>query len=220
MAKRKRSWYRFLFVSGVCAGLAGTLYVATAWSWVDQPRVRAHITVLPNGGAQETFIVRLPRDRIVDSGAPTGLPAPWPASAEALSALPAGGQVEQFKLRDVEGEVIGIAARHVYRLDGQAESAWVLHIPARGALFLRHDERTGALDATLQQAGLAAGRAWNGTMTLPRTAGEDAGEVLGGTGEFARQQGSYTETWQLNGADAEGVLRGTVELTTRTVRTP
>lgn len=220
MAKRRFRVYRWLFTVGVLGGLALTLWLAASWSWVEHPRVRAHIDVRQNGGAEEHFVIRLPRDRIVDGGREGGLPGSHPQEVSWPDALREGGHVEQYKLRDREGEVIGVAARHTVR-DGDTEDAgWVLFIPARGTLMLHHVEAGGGLAGALSRAGLRAGNAWTGSLDLERTAGPvdgGRGRVVGGTREFARHTGSYAERWRLTGLDEQGVLRGTIELETLTV---
>ncbi len=211
---------RFVLILGLLFGLLGGLAAATMVEWVDHPRLRAHVSVQPNGGALEQFVIRLPRDRIFDSGAPGGLPARFPADVELPSNLPAGVHIEQFKLRDREGEVIGVAARHTQTLAATTTAAWVLYLPGRGSLMLHHVEPSSGIADELNRRGLSAGTAWNGEVRLQRTAGpavEGRGQVSGGSFEFARHTGSYAETWRLTGIDTEGQLRGTIELDTLTV---
>ncbi len=211
---------RFVLILGLLIGLFGGLAAAALVDWVDHPRLRAHVAVQPNGGALEQFVIRLPSDRVFDSGAPDGLPGRFPADVEMPVEALANGQVEQFKLRDREGEVVGVAARHSQTLEGETSAAWVLYLPGRGSLLLHHVEPSGGLTAELGRRGLVAGAPWTGEVTLRRTdtsAGEGRGEVSGGSFEFARHAGTYTETWRLNGLDEEGRLRGTIELDTLTV---
>lgn len=220
MAKRRFRVYRWLFTVGLLGGAAAALWLATNWSWVEHPRVRAHIDVRQNGGAEEHFVIRLPRDRIVDGGREGGLPAAYPAGVSLPAAVQDAGHVEQFKLRDREGEVVGVAVRHALR-DGDAEDAgWILFLPARGALLLQHAEGGGGLAGALSRAGLRPGNAWTGNLDIQRTAGPvdgGRGRVVGGTREFSRHGGSYAERWRLTGMDEQGVLRGTIELETLTV---
>ncbi|MCC5868898.1 MAG: hypothetical protein JJU27_10320 [Gammaproteobacteria bacterium] len=209
-----------MLLSGLLVGLLGGLAAATLVEWVDHPRMRAHVSVQPNGGALEQFVIRLPRDRIFDSGAADGLPARFPADVELSAGLTGGAHIEQFKLRDREGEVIGVAARHSQTLGATTSAAWILYLPGRGSLLLHHVEPPGGLADELSRRGLRAGTAWNGEVTLRRTvgpAGQGRGQVAGGSFEFARHTGSYGETWRLTGVDVEGRLRGTIELDTLTV---
>lgn len=211
---------RFVLILGLLVGLLGGLAAATLVEWVDHPRLRAHVSVQPNGGALEQFVIRLPRDRIFDSGDLDGLPARFPADVELPTNLPAGVHIEQFKLRDREGEVVGVAARHSQTLEATTTAAWVLYLPGRGSLMLHHVESSSGLVDELTRRGLRAGTAWNGELTLRRTsgpAGDGRGQVSGGSFEFARHTGSYGETWRLTGVDVEGQLRGTIELDTVTV---
>lgn len=218
-----RGFTRLLFILGLLCGCLGLLALVTLVDWVDHPRPRAHVSVLPNEGALEQFVIRLPRDRILDSGHASGLPSRYPADL----VLPAGAlpdlHVEHFKFRDREGEVIGVAARHSQRLDASTHAAWVLYLPGRGSLLLQHSEAGGGLNAELVRRNLRAGTPWDGEFTLQRTAGATPagrGQVRGGSQEFARHGGSYTETWRLTGVDAEGRPRGTIEIDTLTVLQP
>jgi hypothetical protein len=218
-----RGFGRFLLITGLLTGFFGGLALATLVDWVDHPRLRAHVTVQPNGGAQERFVIRLPRDRILDSGSPGGLPAVFPETLKLPDGLLPGGHAEQFKLRDREGEVIGVAARHTELLGGRATAAWVLYLPGRGSVLLEHQESAEGLTGELARRNLVAGRAWEGELTVRRTAGplaDGLGRVVGGSREFSRLGGSYTETWRLTGVDADGGLRGTIEIDTVTVLTP
>ena len=211
---------RFVFVVGVLLGLFGGLAAASMVGWVDHPRLRAHVSVQPNGGAMEQFVIWLPRDRIFDSGALDGLPSRFPADVELPVDTLADGQIEQFKLRDREGEVIGVAARHSQTLGNTTTAAWMLYLPGRGSLLMHHVEDSGGLAQQLSRRGLQAGTSWDGELTLQRTAGasgDERGQVSGGSFEFARHAGSYAETWRLTGVDSQGQLRGTIELETLTV---
>lgn len=220
MASVLRGFARFLLITGLLAGFFGGLALATLVDWVDHPRLRAHVSVQPNGGAQERFIVRLPRDRILDTGAEGGLPGRYPEALDLPEGFPRGVHIEQFKLRDREGEVIGVAARHTQVNGTRADAAWVLYLPGRGSLLLEHREAADGLSRELARRNLRAGTAWEGELTLRRTAGplaEGLGRVIGGSREFARLTGSYSETWRLTGVDAEGRPRGTIEIDTLTV---
>jgi hypothetical protein len=219
MPKVMRGVSRAFLIAGVLVGLGGGLAAATLVNWVEHPRLRAHVTVQTNGGAQESFLIRLPRDRILDSGTLDGLPARFPLDLQLPEGALVRDHVEQFKLRDREGEVIGVASRHTQALAGTTSAAWVLYLPGRGSLLLQHGESRG-LTEQLRARGLRPGAPWNGEITLRRTgAGAGAtGTVRGGSGAFSRHVGTYTETWLVTGVDGEGHLRGTLQLDTLTVR--
>ncbi|ANO50221.1 hypothetical protein [Woeseia oceani] len=112
---------------------------AAAASWV-MPVANPHrepslITVQPNGGNSELFQIHIPDDRIVAGGSSDTTPTPsslvWPDLG-----IPAGLELELFKVRNSEDVVIGLASR--ISVSGQVEPAaveWALHLPARGALY-------------------------------------------------------------------------------------
>ncbi|MFO7285778.1 MAG: hypothetical protein C0P79_002895 [Gammaproteobacteria bacterium] len=206
---------RATFVLGVLLGLAGVLAAARFVPWVGPDRVPSHTTVVSNGGRAETFVIRLPADRIaVAGGEEAGLRAFGAAAAEPGSVL-----VEQFKVRDREGQVIGVAARHRDPMGGASGAAWLLVVPGRGTMLLTGDaEPARALDNALSSAGRRAGEAWSGEVRVVFPRPPSNGRILGGTHEFAGLEGTYTETWTITGVGESGELRGTIELATVTVR--
>src|SRR5690606_28833336 len=207
------SWscMRTTFVVGVLLGLAGVLAAARFVPWIAPDRVPSYTTVVSNGGRAETFVIRLPADRLaVAGGEEAGVRAFGAAAAELGSVL-----VEQFKVRDREGQVIGIAARH----RDPAGAAWLLVVPGRGTMLLAGDaESARALDDALSSAGRRAGEAWSGEVRVVFPRPPSNGRILGGTHEFAGLEGTYTETWTITGVGEGGELRGTIELATVTLR--
>lgn len=196
-----------LFWLGLVLGLAGGIGAGGWYPWVHHDRPPSRTEVVPNGGRAERFLIHLPADRI--------------APARELGAEPEPGTalvlVEQFKLRDAEGEIVGLAARHLSPLDaGGAGVAWLVTIPGRGTLMLADSAGSPArVDAALAAQGHTRGAAWEGNATvevLGRGAGN--GQFSAGTDEFAGLGVSFTEIWSLTGADADGRLRGTIELAT------
>lgn len=205
---------RALLLFGAALGFAGVLAAAHYYPWVVHPRVPAHAEVITNGGRAEAFVIRLPADRIVSEGsAETGLRAtPFPAAIELAAGAP--WLVEQFRLRDIDGHVIGVAARHWTETEGGPAATWCLVIPGRGALLLSgQGEARGAIDAALERAGFKPGNAWSGTVELRPDGG--TGQIVTGSREFAGFAGQYTEAWSLTGVSADGELHGTIELDTR-----
>lgn len=212
---------RTAFIVGVLLGVAGILAAAKYMPWVDPPRLPAHTSVVANGGRAETFVIHLPADRIFAHGSEVvGLRGQvFPASArplpDTLTTQPL--LVEQFKVRDVDGQVIGIAARHWAGRDGPAAVAWVVAIPGRGALLLTAEgEPTGAVEAAVDRAGRQAGQTFRGSATFDAARGDAGGRVAGGSGEFDALDGRYSETWTVTGAGDTGELKGTIELATVT----
>lgn len=214
---------KILFFIGIVIGFAATLAGARFYPWVDVPRVPSHTTVVANGGRAEQFLIRLPADRISSQGSPSAgvraaafpegavLPADW---------LESPGLIEQFKLRDRTGDVIGLAARHWTETVGNTATAWLIVIPGRGAMLLAGPgESTGAVDAAMRAGGHRPGEAWSGDLELIIGAeAHAAGRMLAGTLEFDGLDGRYTETWRLAGIDAAAALRGTIVLDTVTYR--
>lgn len=127
------------FIFGIILGALGAgalIYFVPA---VDLHRERSLISVQPNGGNSESFRINLPRDRIlvglpgVDDSIPAGLD--WPGE-EFLGDM----QAEIFKLRDDNNVVVGVASR----LASSSEDTgpfieWVVHLPARGTMYLQMD---------------------------------------------------------------------------------
>lgn len=214
---------KVVFLLTILAGFGGTLAGAHYLPWLAHTRLPSHTSVVANGGRAEQFLIRLPADRIaVTDGQASGL-----RSAGAMSVMAVPAQfvttsllVEHFKVRDTDGSVIGIAARHWGNTDRGLTTTWSVLIPSRGALLLNAPGETrGSVETALQNAGYNAGAAWNGEMALALTPKDAAGRVAAGSGEFDGLGGSYTETWTLTGVADSGELRGTIALDTITNRT-
>jgi hypothetical protein len=209
-----------LFTIGVLVGLAGTLAAAHVFPW-QAPRLPAATSVVANGGRAERFLIRLPADRVVAGGsAELGLrAAAFPASAGDLPTLIDPKQavlLEQFKVRDVSGAVVGIAARHWTQTPSGPAAAWLLLLPGRGALMLAAPgEAAAAIDKALAAAGRRPGRPWTGAVTVAAASGDEA-HVLAGSREFEGLTGQYSETWEITGVGADEELQGTVTLDTVT----
>jgi hypothetical protein len=206
------------FIAGVILGIVVALGLARFFPWVSHPRVASLTTVLHNGGRAENFVIRIPVDRIASSGsADMGLRATaFPAGVELPPEL-AGESVlvEHFKLRDADGDVIGIAARHASVADSEATTAWALTIPSRGTLRLTGASKPGLLDRELATAGRSAGSSWSGQLAMNMsTASDRSGRLFGGTSEFEGLVGSYSEDWLVTGVGQAGELRGTIRLHT------
>jgi hypothetical protein len=209
-----------LFIIAAIAGFAGVLTLGATWAPYAPERVRAQVDVVPNVGRTERFVIRLPLDRIADSG-PSLAGAGFPAALEWPAAL-AGMRAEQFKLRNAGGEVIGLAARHAHGgPDGRREAAWLLFVPGRGALALAQPDFTGGLAEAMRQAGFDGTAAWQGEVRYVGSGDGDGdgdtsgfGRIVHGTGEFENLLGVYDENWTVTGVDEAGRVRGTIELLT------
>jgi hypothetical protein len=184
---------------GFVLGLAGALAAAYFAPWIGYTRYRAATSVVANGGRVELFMVRLPADRIGD---------PITTTADNASAP----RLEHFKLRDADGNVIGIAARHELSLADTAETAWLLTIPSRGTIALAASSpQAGSIDSVLAASGLVAGQSAERELSIDLVA---PAHSVTATGEFAGISFDLIETWVVTGLDAKGQVRGTLRLNT------
>lgn len=183
------------FIAGVVLGIAvitGALYAFPA---VDQHRETSIVSVRTNGGNLERFRISVPMDRIM-IGAP-GNPRPvpedlyWPDDPRLESA-----NAELFKLRNERDAVVGVAGRIAARGPGGAPVIeWVLHLPARGSVYVTMASQPGA----------------NGIRT---------GTLKSGTREFASRVGSMAERFvPASGGAGSGGTQGRIELDTAFVGT-
>jgi len=158
---------------------------------VDQHRELSIISVLPNGGNTESFHINVPMDRIM-IGAPGQLePLPagllWPAD-EILADV----RTELFKIRNSRDKVVGVAVRNAARDGGTDLLDWVLHLPARGSVFVN-------MSPDAMQGGYRIGK------------------FRAGTREFAPLTGTMTESWIVDTTGAEEAPDGRIELFLRFV---
>jgi hypothetical protein len=185
---------------GFVLGLGGTIAAAYFAPWVDYPRYRSVTSVVANGGRVEQFMVRLPADRI---GSPIAAPA-------AEAGMPA--RLEHFKLRDVDGNVIGILARHELELADGEGTAWLLTIPSRGTIALAsRSPRGSSIDSALARRGLASGQSIDPELSIDLGTGAKS---VAATGEFSGLEFELVETWLVTGLDDDGGIRGTLRLNT------
>lgn len=176
------------FIVGILLGVAaaaGALYVYPA---VDQHREASIVSVAPNGGNIESFHVNVPMDRIL-VGAPD-LKQPLPAAMEwPANKMLRDIRVELFKIRNARDAVVGVAARTAAK-DGSVDVIdWVLHLPARGSIFV--SMRPEGLDG-----------------------GFRIGELTAGSREFGLLNGSMTERWVPDTSGEEDAPQGRIELLT------
>lgn len=175
------------FVFGVVLGFLGAgafLYFVPV---VDQHRVPSRITVQTNGGNSEVFSIRLPGDRIM-AGAP-GMVSPVP-DGMVWPDMPSldGFKAELFKIRDIDNTVVGVGSRLARSAaPGDSFVQWVVHLPARGTMFV-------AMDSSR-----VPGQARSGVLST-------------GTREFATLSGSVREAFIRDDDSAEGDSEGRIDL--------
>lgn len=174
------------FLFGILLGIAaaaGALYALPA---VDQHREVSLISVAPNGGNLESFHINIPMDRIMvgTAGQKSGLPAglDWPQDA-----VFAGVSAELFKIRNARDVVIGVAARTVAKEEESDVIDWVLHLPARGTLFV-------SMEPVAQEGG------------------HRIGQIRAGSNEFAPLRGFVAERWVADTSGEEDAPVGRIEL--------
>jgi hypothetical protein len=210
-----------VFLMALILGFGGTLAGAHFAPWLEHARLPSHTSVVANGGRAEQFLIRLPADRIAATdGEAGGLRATGAGTPMLLPAQFAVEPllVEHFKVRNSQGSVIGVAARHWNGGGTAPTTTWSVLIPSRGALVLSAPgEARGALERALRAGGYSAGVAWGGQITVPMF-GEGEGAMATGTGEFEHLSGNYTENWRVAAVDEDGTVSGTIELNTVTSR--
>jgi hypothetical protein len=187
MAHLLNGWNILLktFVFGILLGIAvaaGALYAVPV---VDQYRETSIITVAPNGGSIESFHINIPVDRVMvgatgSTGVPQGLAWPKDAIFEDVS-------TEIFKIRNEKDAVIGVAARTVSKEDVAVGAEWVIHLPARGSLFVNMDSQV-------------------------RNGGPRIGQLRAGSREFDDLNGFVAESWIENTSGSDGTPTGRIEL--------
>jgi len=204
----------------VLLGFGATLAAGYFVPGIEHARLPSLTSVVANGGRSEQFVIRLPADRLTATdGEAGGLRAQRGEGAMLLPAklMAEPVLVEHFKVRDSDGSVVGVAARHWNGSASGATTTWALLIPSRGALvFSAPGESRSMLEAALRQRGYAAGRAWDGEVELMVTRLDAPGILTAGTQEFASLSGAYLETWTVAGVDENGEVRGTIVLDTVT----
>jgi len=174
------------FLFGILLGIAAAAGVLYALPVVDQHREVSLVTVAPNGGNLESFHINIPMDRIMvgtagqKSGLPVGLE--WPQDA-----VFAGVSAELFKIRNARDVVIGVASRAVANEEESDVIEWVLHLPARGTLFV-------SMEPDAQEDGHRIGR------------------LRAGSNEFAPLRGFVAERWVTDTSGEEDAPVGRIEL--------
>lgn len=175
-----------IFFVGILLGLAAAAAALYVFPAVDQERESSIVTVAPNGGNIESFHINVPMDRVMigtpgrASSLPEGLE--WPED-EILGDV----RAEMFKIRNARDSVIGVAVRAAAKNGEEDVIDWVLHLPARGSVFVN----------------MAA---------APLEGGYRLGEIRAGSREFAPLHGFMTERWVTSTSDEEDAPSGQIEL--------
>jgi hypothetical protein len=184
---------------GFVLGLAGTLALAWFAPIFEYTRYRSATSVVANGGRVEQFLVHLPVDRIE-------------ASVGAEASAESGIRLRHYKLRDAEGNVIGLAVRHELRTGDATETAWLLTIPSRGAIALAASGSGEAMiEVEVAARGLAAGQSIDQPLSIDSS---QPARSVSATGEFSGMDFELVETWVVTGLDDDGGVRGTLRLNT------
>ena len=182
------------FFLGLILGIAGAAAAVYFFQIVDLHREASLISVRPNGGNAETFYINLPQDRIFAARRTDGKSSTFPPDLQWPEDKALDGAVSEiFKLRNSDDIVVGIAARmsNAHEASG-AFIQWMLHLPARGSMFLR-------------------------MQLKPSEDGLRNGLLIAGTREFEVLNGSVTEYFNTDVADAEYEITGRLELITALV---
>ena len=214
-----------LFFLSLLAGVALTVASAALIPLPRHVRFPSNIEVLTNGGRQESFEVRWPQDRIALPGELEGAYRVSDGGGVVLPSAEGLASIELFRLRDGEGNVIGLASRSTavfpeQRFDNATSSNWILMIPSRGTLLLSQED-----SANLSARGGAGGfelpaetaEFWAPGSRYRITAGPapgGRGRIVGGSDEFRDLSGSYSEIWELSEISSDGRTEGRISLVT------
>lgn len=174
------------FFLGIVLGLIAAAGALSAFPAVDQVREASIVTVAPNGGNVETFHINVPMDRVLIGAPDQANPLPpglnWPDD-EMLANI----RAEVFKIRNARDTVVGVAARTAARKDDEVVIDWLIHLPARGSVFVNMEP-------------------------VPSEGGFRIGAIRSGSREFAPFSGFVTERWVENVSDDEDAPAGHIEL--------
>jgi len=174
------------FLIGILLGVAVAACALPPFPVVDQIREVSIVVVAPNGGNSEAFHINIPVDRVMtgatgkDSDVPVGLT--WPKDSVFQNI-----RTEVFKIRNAKNAVIGVAARTVAKEGDTDLTDWLIHLPARGSLFVNMEPQS------------QKGR--------PRI-----GNLRTGSREFGDLNGFITESWFSGTSAEDGAPEGRIEL--------
>ena len=177
------------FIAGILLGVAGAAAALYYVPVVDQAREQSLIVVHPNHGNTEAFHINIPADRIMIGAPAQEVPVPtglqWPTDEQF-----ARTRAEMFKIRNDKDAVVGVASR-IAATDAVTGDLveWVLHLPARGSVYMRLDAQPGE-------------------------GGYRMGDLATGTREFAPLIGTVTEHWIADTSGLEDAPQGRIRLIT------
>ncbi len=174
------------FIIGVLLGVAAAAGALYAIPVVDQHREMSIITVAPNGGNHESFHINVPMDRVMagTAGEASGLPVGlmWPDDP-----ILANVSTEIFKIRNARDTVVGVAARTVAKEQDSDVIDWLIHLPARGSLYVNME-------------------------STPQENGHRIGQIRTGSREFEPLIGSVAERWVSDTSGEVDAPAGRIEL--------
>jgi len=182
------------FIIGIVLGLVATAAGLHTYPVVDQKREPSIVSVAANGGNVESFHVKVPMDRIMIGEPGRKVPLPvgleWPEDSMLQNV-----RIELFKIRNARDTVVGVAARTAAD-DGPTQVIdWVVHLPARGSVFVNMSPE-------------------------PVEGGYRVGKLRAGSREFGSLNGSLTERWLPDTSGEEDAPQGRIELVTAFVGDP
>lgn len=182
------------FIIGILLGAAGAAAALYLYPVVDQHREASIVSVGPNGRNIESFHVNVPMDRILIGAHGNSQPLPaavnWPTDEELQDV-----RVELFKIRNARDTVVGVAARTAAKQGSDDVIDWVLHLPARGSVFVNMQPE-----------------AFEG--------GYRRGELRAGSREFGQLGGVMTERWVPDTSGDDDAPAGRIELLATFVGSP
>lgn len=178
------------FIFGILLGIAAAAGALYAVPVVDQYREASIVAVAANGGNTEVFHINVPSDRVMAGGPeqaalPPGLE--WPED-EILG----GVSTEIFKVRNARDSVIGVAARTVAREGATPVLDWIIHLPARGSVYVNMNP-------------------------IAMDDGTRIGAIRTGSRELAGLSGHLTERWVSDTSGEQDAPAGRIELAARYV---
>ncbi len=127
------------------------------------------------------------------------------------------------KLRDVNGELIGVASELIDERPEHdlsvgvfsKDTVWTLVISGRGSLYLSQIEDNGPVVFDFIEPNVRSGESWTGEFVFTPTIGPGAdrlGMIVGGTGEFEGAMGTFIETVRITRFEPNGTSDAVLEL--------
>ena len=174
------------FFFGILLGIAAAATALITIPAVDQKREVSVVTVAQDGANLESFHISIPMDRVMNGGPDEGTSLPsglsWPKDD-----ILAGISAELFKVRNARNTIVGVAARTVAREEDSEHIDWVIHLPARGSLFINMEPQA-------------------------EDSGYRIGTLRAGSHEFDDLSGFVTERWVADTSGEEDAPTGRIEL--------